>query len=178
LQKKPGQADKGNQTTDLGSSDTIGRYLRDLRLSRNISLEEVSELTGITTAVLQALENENREELPAEVYIKAFYKKYAQYLGVDSEEIQAKYLQKVPKMKKSGATSSFDTVITIKGQEENLFVEILRRLLLPLIIVILGLLCYWIYTNYLTSYNPFVFLQEHFPAVFSFFHENYSVFLS
>lgn len=162
----------------MGSSDTIGGYLHEQRLRSNISLEEVSELTGITTAVLKALENENREELPAEVYIKAFYKKYAQYLGVDSEEIQAKYPPKAPKMKKSGATSSFDTVITIKGQEENLFVEILRRLLLPFIIVILGLLCYWIYINYLASYNPFVVLQEYFPAVFSFIHENYSAFLS
>ena len=178
MQKNQGQVDRGNQATDLGSSDTIGGDLRTRRLNRNISLEEVSESTGITTAVLQALENENREELPAEVYIKAFYKKYAQYLGEDSEEIQAKYSQKARSMKKSGATSSFNTVITIKGQEENLFVEILRRLLLPLIIVILVFLCYWLYINYFTSYNPFVFLRERFPAVLSYFHENISAFFS
>jgi cytoskeleton protein RodZ len=138
-------------------------------MSRNITLEEVSESTGISITILHALENEDREELPAEVYIKAFYQKYAQYLDVDHEEIQAKYQQKAQSIRKSGPTSNFNTVITLKGHEENLVVEILRRLFLPLIILVLGVLIYWFYKNYLASYNPLGFYQENFPAVFSCF---------
>lgn len=121
-------------------------------------MEEVSDATGISTKVLQALEEEDRDELPAEVYIKAFYKKYAQYLGLDSDTIQARLQQKNLNIKQQSAkTSSFNTVITIKGQEENFFTEALRRLFIPIVVLLSGLLVYWIYKNYLTPYIPFSF---------------------
>ena len=137
-------------------------------MSQGVALDEVSESTGISPAVLQALENEDREQLPAEVYVKAFYKKYAAYLGVDFEEIQAEYKLQAQTLEKTGQSSGFSTVITLKGQEENLFTEILRRLFLPLAILILGALLFWIYKNYLTPYNPLGFYRKHFPALCSF----------
>ncbi|KPJ99787.1 MAG: hypothetical protein AMJ60_03740 [Desulfobacterales bacterium SG8_35] len=146
-------------------------------MSRGIALEEVSDSTGISAAVLQALENEDREQLPAEVYVKAFYKKYAEYLGVDFEEIQVKYQQQTKSLKKTGQSSNFSTVITLKGQEENLLTEILRRLFLPLAILILGVLLYWIYKNYLTPFNPLGFYQKHLPSVCSFLRSNSPDFL-
>jgi len=165
--KRSGPRDMKNKDGRVNSSDKIGAYLQERRLSRDISLEEVSESTGIATAVLQALENEDRDNLPAEVYIKAFYKKYAEYLGVDAEEILAKYLLQNQSVKKAGRRSGFNTVVTLKGQEENLFAEILRRLFLPLVILVLGALFYWIYKNYLAAYSPLGFRQEHLPSVCS-----------
>ena len=91
MQKSNESIEKGNYDARLNFSETLGSYLRNRRLSRNINLDEVSGSTGITTAILQALEDKDREELPAEVYINAFYKKYAQYLEADSEEIKVKY---------------------------------------------------------------------------------------
>ncbi len=165
--KKNEQVEKADHDARSGSSETLGSLLRHKRMGRNITLEEVSATTGISTKILQALENENRDELPAEVYIKAFYKKYAQNLDVDVEEIEARYQQKSQSLEKSGQTSNFNTVITIKGQEESLLAEILRRLLLPLIIIVSGVLIYWVYKNYLVSFNPFGFLQEYLSEVVS-----------
>jgi len=164
--KKNEQVKKADHDARSGSSETLGSLLRHKRMGRNITLEEVSAITGISTKILQALENENRDELPAEVYIKAFYKKYAQYLDVDFEEIEARYQQKSQSLK-SGQTSNFNTVITIKGQEESFLAEILRRLLLPLIIIVSGVLIYWVYKNYLVSFNPFGFLREYLSEVVS-----------
>jgi cytoskeleton protein RodZ len=165
--KKNEQMEKADHDARSGSSETLGSLLRHKRMGRNITLEEISATTGISTKILQALENENRDELPAEVYIKAFYKKYAQYLDVDVEEIEARYQQKSRSLKKSGQTSNFNTVITIKGQEESLLAEILRRLMLPLIIIVSGVLIYWVYKNYLVSFNPFGFLQKYLSEVVS-----------
>ena len=110
--------------------------MRNRRLSRNITLEEVSGSTGITTAILQTLEDEDREELPAEVYINAFYKKYAQYLEADSEEIKVKYQHEATSMKKPGSASGFSTVITIKSKREPFwpkrYTAYFYRLSLPL----------------------------------------------
>jgi hypothetical protein len=66
----------------------------------------------------------------------------------------------------------------LKGQEDNLLAEILRRLFLPIIILVSGLLLYWIYKNYLAPYNPLGFYQEHFPFLCSHLLPNISDFLS
>jgi len=162
-----------NNDAREGSSETIGAYLRDIRMGRDISLGEVNAATGISTAVLQALENEDKEQLPAEVYIKAFYKKYAEYLGVDSEEIRAKYHQQAQGLKKVRRRFNFNPVTTLKGQEEKRFARILHRLLLPAAIFVLGVLLYLIYKNYLAPpYNPLGFYREHVPAFCSLLFKN------
>jgi len=172
MPKRNGPGNMKNPQARLDASVTIGAYLRDKRLGRNVSLEEVSAATGITSPVLQALENEEREKLPAEVYIKAFYKKYAEYLGLDSAEIQAKYQQQAGVMKKPRSRAHLSTVITLKGQEENIFGEILRRLFLPLAILGLGVLLYWLYKNYLSPFNPLGIYREYYPSVCPFLPAN------
>jgi cytoskeleton protein RodZ len=138
-----------------------------VRQSRNISLDEVSEATGISTTVLKALEDEDKERLPAEVYIRAFYKKYADFLGIDTEETEAKYQEKAKSLRTPGSRFSFSTVITIKGQDEYLLSDTLRRMILPIAIVVLGLVLYWVYKNYLAPYYQFGMYREYFPSVIS-----------
>ena len=155
-------------------SPTIGPYLREKRMHREVELEEVSEATGISTTILQALENEDRARLPAEVYIKAFYKKYAEYLGINSAEIDTKYLQQDQNLKKTEGKYHFSTVVTLKGQEGTLFSAILRRLFLPLSILASGVLIYWLYKNYLAPTNEIGFYKAHFRPVCSFLLSNSS----
>jgi cytoskeletal protein RodZ len=164
VKKNSGQGDKKNHDARSASAGTIGAYLREKRMSRDIDREEVSAATGISTMVLQALENDDRDNLPAEVYIKAFYKKYAEYLDLDFEEVQAKYQQQAQSLKKVRRRFDFSTVITLKGQGGNIFTETLRRLFLPIAVLFLGILFYLIYKNYLAPYNPLGFYPEQFPA--------------
>ena len=133
--------------------------MQEKRISRNIALEEVAEATGISVGVLKTLESNDREKLPAEVYIKAFYKKYAKYLELDPEELLSAYQQQSQKQSKTGGRFHFATVITLKGQGESLFAEIARRLFMPIVVVLGGVLLYWIYNNYLAPYNPIDFFK-------------------
>jgi cytoskeletal protein RodZ len=75
--------------------------LQERRISLNIGLEEVSEATGISSGVLKTLENDDREQFPAEVYVKAFYKKYVEFLGLDPEVILSAYQQQSHKKSKA-----------------------------------------------------------------------------
>jgi len=135
--------------------DTIGACLQQARISANIGLDEVSGATGISSAILKALENDDREQLPAEVYTRAFYKKYTVYLGLDPEEILAAYEQQPLKHGRKGSRVNFSTVVTIKGKEENMLAGIANKVFLAVIIVLGGALLYWIYKNYLASFIPF-----------------------
>jgi len=133
--------------------------LQERRVSLNIGLEEVSEATGISPGVLKTLENDDREQFPAEVYVKAFYKKYVEFLGLDPEVILSAYQQQSHKKSKARGRFNSSTVVTLKGQEEALFSGISRKLFVPIIVVLGAVLLYWIYSNYLASYNPIDFFK-------------------
>lgn len=69
----------------------IGAALRAERERQAKSLDEVYRTTRITTRYLADLENGAFEEIPGEVYLKGFLRRYAQYLGLDPEEIVGQY---------------------------------------------------------------------------------------
>jgi len=140
-------------------ADTIGTYLHEMRLKCNIGLEEVSEATGISIGVLKTLENNDRKQFPAEIYIKAFYKKCAEYLGLDPEETFTAYQQQSQKRSKTRGRFNFSTVVTLKGYGESLSVEIARRLFVPILLVLGTVLLCWIYKNFLAPYNPIVLFR-------------------
>jgi cytoskeletal protein RodZ len=142
-----------NSDAMLVPDDAVGVYLQKKRTSQNISLEEVSEATGISAGVLKTLESDDREQFPAEVYTKGFYKKYAEYLGLNPDEILSVYQQQSDRQGKTRGRLNLSTIVTLKGKEEGLFGEITRRLFLPVIIILCGVLLYWIYINFLSSYN-------------------------
>lgn len=60
----------------------IGEILKKTREELGISLEEVAEATKIRTKYLRALEEENFDALPGDVYAKGFATAYLKYLGI------------------------------------------------------------------------------------------------
>lgn len=72
---------------DLNKSFDIGAVLRRARAERGLSLEEVEEATKIRVRYLEGLEREDYDVLPAAVYVRGFLKSYANFLGLDGEEL-------------------------------------------------------------------------------------------
>ena len=77
----------------------LGEYLRQMRESRGVSLEEVAEATNVNIRYLQALEDGQYDILPPEVYVRGFLRSYGEYLGIDPEELFARYDSDRPKRK-------------------------------------------------------------------------------
>jgi cytoskeleton protein RodZ len=65
----------------------IGRFLEQKRKERGLSLEEVEQATKIRKRYLTGLEREDYGMLPDAVYAHGFLKTYANYLGLDGEEL-------------------------------------------------------------------------------------------
>ncbi|MEC8098674.1 MAG: RodZ domain-containing protein [Pseudomonadota bacterium] len=72
-----------NDDFELG----IGIALRDARVARNLSLAEVSALLRIREAHLEAIELEDFEQLPGNVYVIGFIRTYAQYLELNESDL-------------------------------------------------------------------------------------------
>ena len=87
---------------------SFGRYLQAIRLEKKISLEQVSEQTRIGLGNLLLIEQENHEQLPAQVYVKGFLRSYAKAIGADGDEVIRRYdscLEVVQKISDSESAS-------------------------------------------------------------------------
>jgi cytoskeleton protein RodZ len=61
----------------------IGPTLREARVRKRLTLQQVEEDTKIRCRYLQALEDEEFDVLPGQAYAKGFLQSYASYLGLD-----------------------------------------------------------------------------------------------
>jgi cytoskeleton protein RodZ len=68
---------------------SIGETLRRERQKRNLELDQISRDLKISSRFLQAIENDQFEQLPAGVFAKSFVRQYATLLGLDAEELVA-----------------------------------------------------------------------------------------
>jgi cytoskeletal protein RodZ len=67
--------------------DDIGSQLREARLRMRIDTGEVELRTKIRAKYLRAMENEEWDLLPGEVYVRSFLRTYADFLGLDSRAL-------------------------------------------------------------------------------------------
>jgi cytoskeletal protein RodZ len=71
--------------------DSLGAQLRQRRLARNMSITELSRVTRIPTASLEAIEADRFDELPGEVFVRGFLRAYAQAVGALPDDVLARY---------------------------------------------------------------------------------------
>src|SRR5579875_2073705 len=69
----------------------IGATLREARLRARIDINEVETRTKIRAKYLRALENEEWDLLPGDVYVRSFLRTYSDFLGLDSRQILDEY---------------------------------------------------------------------------------------
>ena len=79
------------QIKEKMTKDTFGENLKREREMRGVSLDEISAATRIATRFLQAIENEQWDQLPGGVFNRGFVRAVARYLGLDEENIVAEY---------------------------------------------------------------------------------------
>jgi cytoskeletal protein RodZ len=78
-----------NQSTTKAG---FGEHLRREREMRGISLDEICSATRIGTRFLNALENEQWDQLPGGVFNRGFVRAVAHHLGLDEESLLAEYM--------------------------------------------------------------------------------------
>ena len=67
------------------AGQTLGSFIKAARKSKGIRLEDISKATGIALSKLQALEDGDRNKLPADVFVRGFIRIYLAQIGVDSQ---------------------------------------------------------------------------------------------
>jgi hypothetical protein len=75
---------------------TLGQYLHDARVAKDIDLRDAAQQTRISIQYLRALEDEDFSKLPGEVFVKGFLKNYGRFLNLDEAEVMKRYAELKP----------------------------------------------------------------------------------
>ncbi len=75
--------------------ESIGAKLENARQTKGVSVEQAARDTHIAKRYLQALETEEFDEFPGEVYVLGFLRSYAAYLDLDADELVTLYHNKL-----------------------------------------------------------------------------------
>ena len=82
-----------NTKRELSSLKRIGNFIKEARLSREQSIEELASDLKIGSHQLKAIEEGNEEELPEKVFIKAMVRRISQKLKLDTEFIMNEFMK-------------------------------------------------------------------------------------
>lgn len=72
----------------------IGDALKEARMKKKMSIEDVSEGTGIRIQYLEALEKGEYSRIPGEVFIKGFLRNYGNFVDLDGNELVDAYINR------------------------------------------------------------------------------------
>lgn len=75
----------------MSGQETVGSTLRTQREKKRMSIAEVSRVTRIPVSTLESIEKDHFDDLPGEVFVKGFLKSYATALGLQADDIVARY---------------------------------------------------------------------------------------
>ena len=94
---------------------SFGAKLKLEREKRKITLEQISGSTKIGIRMLQALEEDNFNQLPGGIFNRGFVRAYSRFVGLDEDQTIADYMQ----ASGDAAPASTETVSHEDGSREN-----------------------------------------------------------
>lgn len=74
----------------------LGQQLKEARLQKGLSLDDVQEMTKIRKRYLEAIESGDYKVLPGSFYVRAFIKTYAETVGLNPDELLEGHKKDVP----------------------------------------------------------------------------------
>ena len=80
------------------SEEATGDFLRRAREVMDVDLATISRETKIGCAMLEYIETERLDRLPAPVYLRNFTRQIACYLGMDEERVSRTYLARIERL--------------------------------------------------------------------------------
>jgi cytoskeletal protein RodZ len=89
--------------------ETIGQYLRQARLARQLTIGKAVEATHIRAIYLEAIEDDNFEALPSPVQARGFLRLYADFLECSLEDWIRQQTGPIPEILKQSLTNLADS---------------------------------------------------------------------
>lgn len=76
--------------------DEIGQKLRNARIKKGYTIDDLQQVTKIQKRYLIAIEEGQFDHLPGDFYVRAFIKQYCEAVDLDSNELLDEYKAEIP----------------------------------------------------------------------------------
>ncbi len=146
MSSNPSDQSHESGARDVGTDNSLGEQLRRARVSRGISLREVSDQTRITMRHLEAIESNSYKHLPGGIFNRSFIRAYARAVGFDEKralDLYSRALQERGENLDEVATSPTRSRVYMDGDAGRS-----PALNFALSALLVGILCLGVYALY------------------------------
>ncbi|MCS0652378.1 MAG: helix-turn-helix domain-containing protein [Bacillota bacterium] len=115
----------------------LGNRLKEARLAKDMSLDDLQKVTKIQKRYLVGIEEGDYSMMPGKFYVRAFIKQYAEAVGIEPEEIFEQYKDDIPAQVNDDIPEKLSRVQSRKdlsGRTSKVF-DILPKVLIGVFIV-------------------------------------------
>ena len=123
----------------------LGTRLKEARIAKNVSLDDLQEITKIQKRYLIGIEEGNFSLMPGNFYVRAFIKQYAEAVGLNAEELFEEFNHEIPSTHAEDIPGQLSRVKTKKslGEGGSKFLDILPKLLIVVVVIGLFVFIWW-----------------------------------
>ncbi|MCR8851656.1 helix-turn-helix domain-containing protein [Lysinibacillus fusiformis] len=118
----------------------LGTRLKEARLSKGYSLDDLQEITKIQKRYLVGIEEGNYSIMPGSFYVRAFIKQYADAVGLNAEEILETYKKELPSTPNDQVSQSITNSPSrrkVTKGPSNKMMEAMPKIIVGLFIVVI-----------------------------------------
>lgn len=127
----------------------LGNRLKEARLAKGLSLEDLQSITKIQKRYLIGIEEGNYSSMPGNFYVRAFVKQYAEALQLNPDEIFETYKNEIPATHNEDLPEQLSRVKTRKTVTEgsSKIFDIIPIVLIGVFIIGAAGLLYYFFVN-------------------------------
>jgi cytoskeletal protein RodZ len=117
----------------------LGNRLKEARLAKGFSLDDLQEVTKIQKRYLIGIEEGNYSLMPGSFYVRAFIKQYAEAVDLDPEPLFEEFQREIPNIQNDDIPGNLSRVQTKKmlTDSSSKLLEFLPKILIA--VVVLGI---------------------------------------
>ena len=120
---------KKNKDSFIDPYINIGNIIKESRVEKNLSVEDLSSLSKIPTSTILGIENNVKELIPPYPFIRSILLKLEECLSLDKRKliklIQDEYVPKTKKMKRNFIFNKIDLFNSWQGSFIYLFIIVI-----------------------------------------------------
>ena len=115
----------------------IGEKLKEARIAKGYSLDDLQQITKIQKRYLLAIEEGNLDVLPGNFYARAFIKQYADTVGLNGDQLLSEYTDFIPSPQDKQYAEKVAAKQTRVGTKQESIVDTLQSHLPTILMVVL-----------------------------------------
>jgi len=115
----------------------VGEKLKDARMAKGYTLDDLQQITKIQKRYLTAIEDGRLEVLPGDFYARAFIKQYAEVVGLDGGQLVEEYRDSTGRDTNRKKRQSTETYSRLSSDKNGAWETIKTSLPMILIIVLI-----------------------------------------